>query len=1817
MLIKFIEMIVKLIMRRHVNSLLLQTVSNFPRITIDRIYPMMKSFYLRQMRSLVLIIILLGATATLFGQGINPGTIGDPQTICYGSAPRKALSFNPLPSGGTGPYSYQWQRSDNSVDGPWENLSGSTRNTYSPPVLGKNTWFRCMVKDALNVEGATNVIMITVLSNLNAGQIGASQTICSGSVPDALVEVTAATGGGGSGYSYQWQSSPNGTSWTNIQGETGTSFTPPALTARTYYKRLVIDAACGTKGSNYALITVQQPAAQMYIDRNAIGYGASANLSVIIEGGTPPYIINYSVNGEVQEPIENYASGSGFSTGFLTTGEYEYALISVSDAGGCNASTNGSPVTLEVNNEWTYDFTYIDRSSMVADGWDFIAQTQDGSERNTEMTNGAVVSFDQQSHPGVINIPVDEGDLWEGMNSTRNTLFRDLPPDWTSIRLKIASFNPTKNYQQAGLALYQDDDNYACLTRVHEGQNRITFISESDRDGENISSSLSDITEDIYFRIDWDSRTGVVVAFHSTDGLLWETVGTVTQWFSNPRLAIVVSGDEVAGDYPVASIARAEVSTEPLPPITDYLWTQTGELVFNTVEGQSAEGSRSILITSQYGTLLQWNATVSDDWIVPEATNGDVDGVLSVGVNSGTLISGVYNGVITLTSPQAPDSQIEIQVVLIVNPDVPVKATIWRDGRSAAMSVSVDDGSPTAFDELVSIGFKGTYLCNGTVPPTSYTDFYNAGMELGSHLVNHHCNLLKDNILRSIEIVPSIAGIAANTPQSADDLITLAWTCGVANYQMQVVAADYFLAARGYNINQLEDATPENFMNLKSFNTRGFEPVPPVDLKLVVDQAVLQNKWFNLVLHSEIDEDGAINYAGTQDVWGASIGSVVKYIMQRDRLILSNYTATNDVISFSATRLPVPASGIRSFETAIGINDSITIQVNIDGDRDIENVSVNGNLHKYTTKEIDGISVLFINLLIDASNTTEVEITYYNESTPRIFLNTKRLNFVAAEDINPLAQSFTISSLSQDVTWNISFDGTQPEWISTDKLSGTGNGSVEVNINSDGLVVGIYSTDIIVSSPEAYNSPQIVSVKLRVNPEGIFHYDFIYPDRTSLIEDGWSFIARTSSGAQRDTEVTSGLVVSYDQESHPGVLRIPVGQGDLWESANNTSNSLFRVLPSGWTSIRLKVAGFNPSQNYQQVSLVLYQDDDNYLQVTRIYQGENQVSFSQETNGIGVTISSFAVSAISDLYFRLDWYSQLETVIAYYSLNGSDWIYAGNIVRSALSNPRLAIITGASPSGVLNADIEWAQISIRSLEPLVDELHAYPSSLVFNITQGQESSISQSIFLYTELDRNIELTPSHNISWLSVSAQDVETEGSIIVNLSGTSGLSDGVHTGFITISATPDPWSDPIEIPVSLIVNPDVGVRTTNWKDGLAGVMSVTVDDGYDSAFDLLNENGFQGTYVYNGTTPPAFYADYHYAGMELGSHLNTHPYGIVQDDLLRHIEIEPNINGLYANIPTVSAGEIITLVWPNAISSERMQAIASEYFLSARGDDSNQLEDVTPEDFMNLKFFAHEYNSETPDLKSLVDAAIAERKWFIMCLHSWTEGLDDGAIEYAVGKDIWVTSVGNVIKYILQRDRFVLTGFSSEENMITFNASRLAVPSSIYRSFETAFNINDSTTLQIDIDDSRVVESVTVNGSSNKFLVKNIEGNTILLTNVLLAPAVNNVVEVNYEAIENKSVTTLLGEELSSVSASLSQNSPNPFSSNTWIEFFLPEESKVLLEVYNSSGYKVETIINQSLPEGNYKILWETGNQPSGIYFMKLITPTSVDSKRMIIFK
>jgi hypothetical protein len=81
--------------------------------------------------------------------------------------------------------------------------------------------------------------------------------------------------------------------------------------------------------------------------------------------------------------------------------------------------------------------------------------------------------------------------------------------------------------------------------------------------------------------------------------------------------------------------------------------------------------------------------------------------------------------------------------------------------------------------------------------------------------------------------------------------------------------------------------------------------------------------------------------------------------------------------------------------------------------------------------------------------------------------------------------------------------------------------------------------------------------------------------------------------------------------------------------------------------------------------------------------------------------------------------------------------------------------------------------------------------------------------------------------------------------------------------------------------------------------------------------------------------------------------------------------------------------------------------------------------------------------------------------------------------------------------------------------------------------------------------------------------------------------------------------------------QNYPNPFNQETSIKFDLPSPVKVNLVIYNTIGEKLTELINRHLDAGTYRVEFNAGNLPSGIYFYQITAGDFVQTKKMILLK
>ena len=83
------------------------------------------------------------------------------------------------------------------------------------------------------------------------------------------------------------------------------------------------------------------------------------------------------------------------------------------------------------------------------------------------------------------------------------------------------------------------------------------------------------------------------------------------------------------------------------------------------------------------------------------------------------------------------------------------------------------------------------------------------------------------------------------------------------------------------------------------------------------------------------------------------------------------------------------------------------------------------------------------------------------------------------------------------------------------------------------------------------------------------------------------------------------------------------------------------------------------------------------------------------------------------------------------------------------------------------------------------------------------------------------------------------------------------------------------------------------------------------------------------------------------------------------------------------------------------------------------------------------------------------------------------------------------------------------------------------------------------------------------------------------------------------------------------LAQNYPNPFNPTTTISFSLQKAGKVMLDVYNTVGQKVATLVNDKMTAGEHEVTFNGKDLASGLYLYRLTANNVTLTKKMMLIK
>ncbi|MEY2629193.1 MAG: hypothetical protein RLZZ469_88, partial [Bacteroidota bacterium] len=202
-------------------------------------------------------------------------------TICNGSGANIQVTGNITDANMT----FSWTRNNTT------NVTGTNSGTSGNIAPGGIfTIANTLTNNSINVQNVTFTITpssngctgspitvtISIAPSVTSGTIAANQTICSGGDPVAFTQSVAATG---SNLTYQWQSSTDNISFTNITGANSVTYDAGTLTQTTWFRRITISTVNGKEC--YATSNTIQ------VNVNSINPGSISGNQTICSGGDP------------------------------------------------------------------------------------------------------------------------------------------------------------------------------------------------------------------------------------------------------------------------------------------------------------------------------------------------------------------------------------------------------------------------------------------------------------------------------------------------------------------------------------------------------------------------------------------------------------------------------------------------------------------------------------------------------------------------------------------------------------------------------------------------------------------------------------------------------------------------------------------------------------------------------------------------------------------------------------------------------------------------------------------------------------------------------------------------------------------------------------------------------------------------------------------------------------------------------------------------------------------------------------------------------------------------------------------------------------------------------------------------------------------------------------------------------------------------------------------------------------------------------------------------------------------------------------------
>jgi len=217
----------------------------------------------------------------------------------------------------------------------------------------------------------------------------------------------------------------------------------------------------------------------------------------------------------------------------------------------------------------------------------------------------------------------------------------------------------------------------------------------------------------------------------------------------------------------------------------------------------------------------------------------------------------------------------------------------------------------------------------------------------------------------------------------------------------------------------------------------------------------------------------------------------------------------------------------------------------------------------------------------------------------------------------------------------------------------------------------------------------------------------------------------------------------------------------------------------------------------------------------------------------------------------------------------------------------------------------------------------------------------------------------------------------------------------------------------------------------------------------------------------------------------------------------------------------------------------------------------------------------------------------------NEWLGWLCDWLMVRSSNKEIMIETVGNMTRYIKEKENSTYQIISASNQLIEINVTD-DLDNEIY-------NYPLSAYLKIPNEWNYV--RTEQNGNIDTLTTIAADSGRVVLANVIPDGGILKLTPVTSTSIDD--------EFVNAAEFQLYQNYPNPFNPKTKISYAIPDNVLVELKVYNTLGQEVATLVKEEKLAGNYEIEFNADDLPSGIYFYNIKALDFVKTKKMILLK